>query len=392
MASRLVLVNYAGDFREAHERLSAGGAENYYAQRYSVDTVMGLTDLYSEVVVVVCKTDAAYDSVLPAGVRAIGLGQTGAVDPRSVVSVLDRLRPTHLVLMPLLPRIVLWAMARRVPFALLTASSYSAPDSLKRRLKAKAIALLLNSPRVRWVGAYGLSGARSFRDIGVRASKIVPWDFLHVTEDDGFPPLDLAGRRPRRLVYVGRMIPDKGVPDLVRAVRLLRDEGTDVELALVGNDEGGQMARLAEAEGVADRVEFAGAVATDRLEAFMRDFDVIVIPSRHSFAEGFPLVITHALRARLPIVASDHPMFREVLRHGESAVIFPAGDAAGLARAIRTLVEDPALHSRLSRGSAAILDRVRLPTQYHHFLRSCFDDAGPGKGGLAAHTLDRFPD
>jgi glycosyltransferase involved in cell wall biosynthesis len=64
-----------------------------------------------------------------------------------------------------------------------------------------------------------------------------------------------------------------------------------------------------------------------------------------------PLKAFEAMAAGRPIVASDLPSSREVLRHGENALLVPPGDAAALAAALRRLADDPALAARLARGA-----------------------------------------
>ena len=72
--------------------------------------------------------------------------------------------------------------------------------------------------------------------------------------------------------------------------------------------------------------------------------DVLLCPSRR---ESFSRVTAEAMVNGLPIVASDLAAFRDLLGHDESGLLFPAGDAEEAARALRRLVADPSLRSRL---------------------------------------------
>ncbi|HMO06060.1 MAG TPA: glycosyltransferase family 4 protein [Paracoccaceae bacterium] len=386
-ARHLALLNYSGDYREAYLRLSAGGPETYFAQRYSVEAVARQLQAFETVASIICRSHDIHDETLPNGVRSIGLGLSEPMRSRDIIRAIRKVRPTHLVLGHLKPALLLWAVWYGVPVCVISPTSIARGTGLKARLRAGLTALLLNSGRVRWVAAYGRAAARSFQEIGVDPAKIVPWDFLIRTGAPDHPPLRLRQGKPWRLVYVGQMIASKGIPDAIRAIRLLREQGHDSDLTLVGLDAEGAMARVVAAEGMAGHVHFAGAVGNADLEPFIRRFDAIIVPSRPDYPEGFPLVLAHAMRARLPIVASDHPMFTETLRNGENAMIFPAGDHGALAGAVRRLLEDDALYAHLSDGSLEVLDGLRLPVRYDDVLRNAFEEAGPGRDFMSAQSL-----
>jgi hypothetical protein len=86
---RLVIVQYAGDYQEAYERLAKGGQENYYAQKYSVDTVTEIRKRLESVTVICCMTPEPYDVLLENSVRAIGAGFNQKLNTKKLISSHD---------------------------------------------------------------------------------------------------------------------------------------------------------------------------------------------------------------------------------------------------------------------------------------------------------------
>jgi hypothetical protein len=110
-------------------------------------------------------------------------------------------------------------------------------------------------------------------------------------------------------------------------------------------------------------VEFCGQAPNSAVCDAMRQADVVLVPSRHSYAEGLPLTIYEALRARTPIVASDHPMFAGILVDDASAKVFRAGDVQALAAALRSLMADRDLYECLSRNAQDCWEQIQIGHQ-----------------------------
>jgi phosphatidylinositol alpha-mannosyltransferase len=104
---------------------------------------------------------------------------------------------------------------------------------------------------------------------------------------------------------------------------------------------------------VRERVTMLGNVPHDRLPPYHAASDVFVGPALGR--ESFGIVLVEAMAAGLPVVASDIPGYREVVRDGVDGVLVPPGDAGALADAVSRLLEDRAEASRLA---AAGLERA----------------------------------
>jgi glycosyltransferase involved in cell wall biosynthesis len=138
------------------------------------------------------------------------------------------------------------------------------------------------------------------------------------------------------LLSVGRLVWEKGHQDILRAVALLLRAGRkDVRAVVVGTgpDEG-KLRTLAAELGIADAVEFAGAISYDDMPSVYANADCLVLASLPlpDWEEQFGWVLAEAMAAHLPIVASTSGAIPEVL--GDDADLFAPGDWTALARAL----------------------------------------------------------
>jgi glycosyltransferase involved in cell wall biosynthesis len=166
-------------------------------------------------------------------------------------------------------------------------------------------------------------------------------------------PDALASRAP--IVFAaGRLAPQKGFGVLLEAAARWRDLEPAPLLVIAGDGPlAGELRARAAALGV--RAEFPGR--RDDIPALLASAAVFVLPS---LWEGQPLVLQEALRAGVPVVAT-HTGGIPDLTGDNAALLVPAGDAARLADAVRSVLDDPALDARLR---AAALERgAALPSE-----------------------------
>lgn len=151
---------------------------------------------------------------------------------------------------------------------------------------------------------------------------------------------DTAKSGPR-LLYVGRVAPNKRVPVLVEAVARLRADGCPAEALIVGDTgdiyqtEADHCRRRAQELGVAAHVRWLGRLADAELRETYRSADVFVMPSEH---EGFAIPLVEAMACGLPVIAARAAALPETV--GDAGLTFTPGDAADLARQIRRVVEE----------------------------------------------------
>jgi glycosyltransferase involved in cell wall biosynthesis len=162
------------------------------------------------------------------------------------------------------------------------------------------------------------------------------------------------GERGPLLVFVGRMVAQKGGEDLLRAVALLSDELPDLRLLMLG--EGPDRAgweRLADELGVASRVTFLGWVDPSEVRAHLAAADMIVGPSRGTEAQG--LAFLEAMSAGTAVVAARSGGVLDVVHHERTGLLVSQEAPAELARAIARLSLDETLRSRLVVGARELL-------------------------------------
>jgi glycosyltransferase involved in cell wall biosynthesis len=150
-----------------------------------------------------------------------------------------------------------------------------------------------------------------------------------------------AGERSVVVGTVGRLVAEKGYPELFRATELVRGEREDALFVAVGPEEPAKVDRLSEedlAEARRAGVVFHGEGRD--MPAVYSAFDVFVLPSHR---EGVPRSVIEAQAMGLPAVATDIRGCREVVVPGETGLLVPPGDAAALAAAILRLLADPKL-------------------------------------------------
>lgn len=155
------------------------------------------------------------------------------------------------------------------------------------------------------------------------------------------------------ILYCGRLIREKGILDLVRALPMLRR----TLLVLVG--EGPERLRLetaASALGVGDRLRFAGGLAYAEMPRVFASADVFCLPSVSTpyWQEQFGMVLVEAMACGLPVVTTDSGSIPEVV--GEAAVVVPPYDPDALAAGISGLLMDPTHRVALREAG---LQRVR---------------------------------
>ncbi len=148
------------------------------------------------------------------------------------------------------------------------------------------------------------------------------------------------------LGFLGRMDEQrKGLPVLLRAFETLGRERPGLRLLLAGPGDADEV-RARVAPELRDRIVILGLVSdADKVRA-LHSVDAFVAPN--TGGESFGIVLAEAMAAGAPILASDIDAFRRVLLDGRAGVLFPVGDASGLAAAASDLLDDPARRKQLS--------------------------------------------
>lgn len=205
------------------------------------------------------------------------------------------------------------ARARRIPLIVSTRGML-APWALKHRRWKKRIAWWLYQRRIlesaALLHATAEAEAKDIRAAGLRNPIAVIPNAVEV-------PASLPERKPngegRRVLFLGRLHPIKGLENLLEAWAIVRPRGW--ELVLAGPDEEGYQARLesvVDQRGLKAEVRFLGAVDGDAKWSLYRAADLFVLPS---FTENFGMAVAEALACELPVVTTRGTPWSELERH-----------------------------------------------------------------------------
>jgi len=199
-------------------------------------------------------------------------------------------------------------------------------------------------------------------------------------EPDSFGGLDVfeaalaeVERDPNRMLFVGRIDKEKGLDFLIRALPQMLAANAQARLSLVGDGSELEALRALAAElGVAHAVEFHGRVPHDEVVRFLARAAVHVFPS--VWCENSPLTCYECLLAGTPMAASDIAGLPEMVREGETGILFRPRDVDHIAERLGGLLGNTELQARLSDGCRA---RVAAYSKSAHLdqLEVVFDEA-----------------
>jgi glycogen synthase len=171
--------------------------------------------------------------------------------------------------------------------------------------------------------------------------------------------------KPLKLLYAGRLAPQKGVETAIETVaELVLERGvTGVKLDVAGDGNVDYVARLralAAAAGVDRHVSFLGRVPAEEMPGRMRQADVLLVPS--NWPEPFARVVLEGMICGLVVVATPLGGTSEIVVDGHNGLLFTAGDSRDLAQKVTTLARDPALRNRLAQaGRQTVMEKFTLP-------------------------------
>jgi glycosyltransferase involved in cell wall biosynthesis len=172
-------------------------------------------------------------------------------------------------------------------------------------------------------------------------------------------PADKAPSGMLRILSVGRLVTKKGHEYLIRAVARLRHDGLPATLTLVGGgDLEAPLRSLAESLGIADEVEFVGALPEEQTVSYYGAADLFAlacVPLDNGDMDGLPTVLIEALAMKLPTVSTTVSGIPEIVQDGVTGRCVSPFDVEALAAAIRWLFEHPAeAQAQAQRGRALV--------------------------------------
>jgi len=171
--------------------------------------------------------------------------------------------------------------------------------------------------------------------------------------------------------FVGRMLPGKGLNILADALAQLGSVKWNVVLVGDGPERKSFETTLA-ARGLLDRAHFTGAISYDRVPDLYQQMDLLVVPTQTTdrIREQFGRVLVEAMASGLPVIGSTCGAIPEVI--DDAGLIFPEGNSAALATALRRLLLDVGLREELTRaGRRRVMEHYsweRVADQMHELF------------------------
>jgi glycosyltransferase involved in cell wall biosynthesis len=178
-------------------------------------------------------------------------------------------------------------------------------------------------------------------------TRVIP----NYVETGRFDQLPNISREPRQVFFVGRLEVEKNLLTLFDALT-----GLDVELCLAGV--GKQMdILLNKAKANHLNVRFLGRVANEDLPQLLNQASVFILPSHY---EGHPKALLEAMACGLPVIGTDVPGIREIIKHGENGWLCGT-DAMQIRQALETVLGDRTLQKRLGENARqTVVDQFSL--------------------------------
>jgi glycosyltransferase involved in cell wall biosynthesis len=165
-----------------------------------------------------------------------------------------------------------------------------------------------------------------------------------------------ATRRRRKIVFIGRLVENKGYLDLVAAVERLAAEMEDLQCVFIGDGPGRQA--LEEAAARSRCINVAGHLSRADVLRHLQEARVLCAPSRRiasGESEGLNLAAVEAQAAGVPGVVYDTGGLSETVQDGRTGLVVRSGDIVALTQALRRVLVDDDLYTR---ASAAARDRA----------------------------------
>ncbi len=187
-----------------------------------------------------------------------------------------------------------------------------------------------------------------------------------------------------RFVFISvcRLLEKKGLDQAIRAFARLLPAAPDACYLVVGAGPfEPELRRVAQEEGVADRVILAGQVTEEELVAHYRLGCVFVMPNReigNGDTEGFGLVFLEANACGLPVIAGQDGGSRDAVRDGENGLVVDGRSVDAIEAAMRRLYEDAPLRRAIAANGLRVATTSGWKSRSRQFLALCGVDPAPG--------------
>jgi glycosyltransferase involved in cell wall biosynthesis len=258
---------------------------------------------------------------------------------------------------------MLWARRNRVPFGLWAESTtrnlrrcYALVEFLKTRFLRSCDAFVVpGKSSIEYLRSYGVAEEMIFT-----APNAVDTQFFarqaEVLRGEAVRHREALGLPARFFLFAGRLVPEKGIFDLLRAYGELSPEiKKDVGLVFVGNGPARSALLQCAAAINPGSIQLVGFAQREQLAAYYALADIFVFPTH---TDPWGLVVNEAMACGLPVIASDSAgCAADLVENGWNGRVVTAGDVGQLAWAMNELASDAELRSRMGRRSRGRIEQ-----------------------------------
>jgi glycosyltransferase involved in cell wall biosynthesis len=348
-----------GDYTTALRNRLSGGAETYNGQFYTVDEFRRLVGNQPHLVL---SLDASPHESIQGSATLCAIAEPGHIPgiPRRItlrrhaariIRRLEEFEPTHLLIRccdVIACELLQWANDRGTKTAAIIAAQFAPAHPPCRRFCE-----LANDPNVLFVANHNRVATETLVECGLDPEKAIAWDLPPAVTPEQYAPKTRGSSQTLSILFAGVLRQEKGVDDLIRAAEICRDSGLMVDVTLCGD--GPMLPQLRKVPGNRQGwLHVTGQLPLAEVIQRMSHSDLVVVPSRKSFAEGMPFVIHESLAVRTPLLLSSHPVFARYFTDRRGIRFFQEGDAASLARAMKEVATDGTGYERLSLQTAEV--------------------------------------
>jgi len=172
-----------------------------------------------------------------------------------------------------------------------------------------------------------------------------------------FPSGPLPDNQTVNILFVGRLLWSKGIQELVESAKVLKKEGLNFKLQIVGSPDdrnpNAVSSNYINEHKDLDCIEWLGRQSD--MPSFYKNADILCLPTKYK--EGIPLTLLEAASVGRALVATDVPGCREIVRNGENGFLVKPGDVTELTEALRKLITDKNLKIEFGKKSSEIVAR-----------------------------------
>lgn len=195
--------------------------------------------------------------------------------------------------------------------------------------------------------------------------------------EEYFVPVGLKKHLELQILYIGRIVLEKGVDTIIHVAKVLKDRNINFIVKIVGGGSDlDEMKKLSRELGVSELISFEGEVKNTDIVRFYQDADVFLFPSRR--IEGHPMTISEAMLCGLAIVTSRNGGLKELIEDGITGYYIDEKNPLEIAEKIISLDSDRALLKKVSENARSYalknFSSKAMVEQYNFLIEKAVND------------------